>query len=80
MHTSKENKALVEAAITIGHSLGLPTTAEGVEEPEQMSRLAEHGCDFGQGFLFGRPMEAGEVPLHLSGTAGKADRRFISAA
>lgn len=35
--------------------LSLPTVAEGVERPEEIIRLQEHGVDFVQGFLFAHP-------------------------
>jgi EAL domain-containing protein (putative c-di-GMP-specific phosphodiesterase class I) len=35
--------------------------AEGIEEPEQLERLLDMGCEFGQGFLFARPMPGDEV-------------------
>ncbi len=53
-----EGNILVRAMISLGKSLGLTTTAEGVEEPEQLARLAAWGCDFGQGYLFGKAMTA----------------------
>jgi EAL domain-containing protein (putative c-di-GMP-specific phosphodiesterase class I) len=39
--------------------------AEGVESSAQVTRLIELGCDFGQGYHFGRPMPAESLPLHL---------------
>jgi diguanylate cyclase (GGDEF)-like protein/PAS domain S-box-containing protein len=50
--------ALVDAVFRLGHDLGLQTIVEGVEEPEQRSRLVALGCQLGQGFLFARPMDA----------------------
>jgi diguanylate cyclase (GGDEF)-like protein len=47
---------LVAAVIALGHALGLTLVAEGIEDVHQRERLAELGCDEGQGFLFGRPM------------------------
>jgi EAL domain-containing protein (putative c-di-GMP-specific phosphodiesterase class I) len=35
--------------------------AEGVETPEQEARLLEFGCDFGQGYLYGRPLPIQEA-------------------
>ena len=79
MHDSDKNKSLVEAVIALGHSLGLPTTAEGVEDLEQMNGLAKHGCDFAQGFLFGRPMPADEINELFSGTGRTKDFRIAAA-
>jgi diguanylate cyclase (GGDEF)-like protein len=49
---------LVAAVVALGHALGLTLVAEGIEDAHQRERLAELGCDEGQGFLFGRPMPA----------------------
>ncbi|HTW06212.1 MAG TPA: GGDEF domain-containing protein [Acidimicrobiales bacterium] len=49
---------IAEAIISMAHSLGLTTTAEGIEEQAQADALTVMGCDFGQGWLFGRPAPA----------------------
>ena len=51
--TSEE---MVRTIITLAHNLGLTTIAEGVETAGQVRRLSVLGCDYAQGFLFGRPM------------------------
>ncbi|GGY92373.1 EAL domain-containing protein [Pseudoduganella plicata] len=48
--------ALSEAIIVMAHKLGLSVIAEGVETAEQRDLLAAAGCDYGQGYLFARPM------------------------
>ncbi len=53
-----DDSQMVAAVISFAHALGLSVIAEGVESPVQMQRLAALGCDFGQGFLFGRPKPA----------------------
>jgi EAL domain-containing protein (putative c-di-GMP-specific phosphodiesterase class I) len=50
--------SLVASMISMGHALGARIQAEGVETREQLEFLRSHGCDEGQGFLLGRPMEA----------------------
>ena len=52
------DRAIVRSVIDLAHELGLDVVAEGVETREQAEWLAEHGCPAGQGFLFGRPVEA----------------------
>ncbi|SCK23379.1 EAL domain-containing protein [Vogesella sp. LIG4] len=48
--------AIVRAIISLAHSLGFVTIAEGVETPEQLEQLRRLRCDQVQGFLFARPM------------------------
>jgi len=49
---------VVRSTIAMAHGLGVPTTAEGVETPEQLERLAALDCDIAQGFLFAQPQVA----------------------
>jgi len=49
---------LVETIIAMAHNLGHELVAEGIEEPEQRQRLADLGCEVGQGYLLGRPVDA----------------------
>jgi diguanylate cyclase (GGDEF)-like protein/PAS domain S-box-containing protein len=50
-----EDEAIVASTIQLGHTLNLDVIAEGVETPAQRSRLTDLGCDYGQGYLLGRP-------------------------
>ena len=56
-----QDAAIVSAILFIAKSLGLQTTAEGVETPEQAVRLAESGCDYLQGYLLSRPIPAADM-------------------
>jgi EAL domain-containing protein (putative c-di-GMP-specific phosphodiesterase class I) len=60
--TSKESMSIIRAVIGLGESLGIKTTAEGVETLEQLDRLREERCAEVQGYFFSRPRPAGEVP------------------
>jgi EAL domain-containing protein (putative c-di-GMP-specific phosphodiesterase class I) len=49
------------AVTGLGRSLGIATTAEGVETVEQLDLLRREGCTQAQGYLFSRPRPASEV-------------------
>jgi diguanylate cyclase (GGDEF)-like protein/PAS domain S-box-containing protein len=53
--------ALCEAIIVMAHSLGIKVVAEGVETQQQRDLLLAAGCDYGQGYLFHRPLAAEEI-------------------
>jgi diguanylate cyclase (GGDEF)-like protein len=61
METHPEAAAIVRAIVDLGASLGILTTAEGIETDGQFQRLRAAGCDEVQGFLFGRPMPVGRA-------------------
>ncbi|ACK81246.1 putative bifunctional diguanylate cyclase/phosphodiesterase [Methylorubrum extorquens] len=63
---SEERAKLVDAIIKLGSSLGLVTTAEGIETDASVAWLSGQGCSFGQGYLFGKPMPREEVHGMLS--------------
>ncbi|HXF98704.1 MAG TPA: EAL domain-containing protein [Gaiellaceae bacterium] len=62
---SREQQRLASAILRLGATLGLETVAEGVETPEQARALRTLGCRYAQGFLFARPLPAGEVDVLL---------------
>lgn len=63
-----EDVAIIRAIVGMSEGLGLTMTAEGIESSHQLRALIEQGVQRGQGYIFGRPMPAGEA------------RRLISAA
>lgn len=65
---SDERAKLVDAIIKLGTSLGLSTTAEGIETDASLDWLSDQGCHFGQGYLFGHAMPKAEMDAVLSAT------------
>jgi len=51
-----KDEAILSALVTLAHSMGTRTIAEGVETKEQLARLREAGYDFGQGYYFAGPL------------------------
>ncbi|HET9555600.1 MAG TPA: EAL domain-containing protein, partial [Actinomycetota bacterium] len=64
--SDQEDHAIVTAIINLAHTLGVVAVAEGVESADQVERLRELGCDFGQGFHFGRPLPPDDLTARLS--------------
>ena len=62
---NKDAGAIVRAMTRMSASLGMASTAEGVESMAQLSRLSAEGCTEVQGFLFSPPRPADDVPLML---------------
>ena len=64
----KKDMRLIEAVVSLAHSLGLATVAEGVETEEQLQALKALGCDIVQGYYFSKPLPPEEfeafVRLH----------------
>jgi EAL domain-containing protein (putative c-di-GMP-specific phosphodiesterase class I) len=59
------DSGLAAAIIAIGERLGLEVVAEGIESQEQIETLQELGCEFGQGFLFAKPMPHAALLAYL---------------
>jgi diguanylate cyclase (GGDEF)-like protein len=57
--------ALSQAIIAMAHKLGIQVIAQGVETQEQADLLRAAGCDFAQGYLFARPMDAVSFDAYL---------------
>jgi len=64
--SEEDASAVVKAITDLAAALDMETTAEGVEQPEQVEALRAFGCTTVQGYLFSRPVPSGEVPGLLS--------------
>jgi EAL domain-containing protein (putative c-di-GMP-specific phosphodiesterase class I) len=71
-----EDTAIVTAVVSLANALGLSSTAEGVETPEQLAELRTLGCELAQGHLFAEPRPAAELTdlAALDGWGQLADR------
>jgi EAL domain-containing protein (putative c-di-GMP-specific phosphodiesterase class I) len=54
----RDRIAILNAIVVLAHNLGMGVVAEGIETKDQLSMLLGLDCDFGQGYLFSRPLEA----------------------
>ncbi len=63
--TIETDAAIVRTIVVLAQSLRLRLIAEGVEDQRQREFLASHGCHAYQGYLFGMPMEEGDMQRFL---------------
>ncbi len=66
----RDDLEIVKATISLAKTFGLKTVAEGVETKEQVDLLRDLGCDYAQGFYFGKPMPADEFENFVSSWRG----------
>ncbi|KXB29699.1 hypothetical protein AT959_17360 [Dechloromonas denitrificans] len=69
-----DDRTIAATVATLGHSLGLRVIAEGVETAEQLQILETMQCDEGQGYLWSRPLPAGQFIAWYRGTYGAPER------
>ncbi|MDP9159293.1 MAG: bifunctional diguanylate cyclase/phosphodiesterase, partial [Acidobacteriota bacterium] len=65
-----EAREIVRHIVTLAHSLHLHIIAEGIETEEQLNFLTDLGCEFGQGYLFSKPVDNQSVEHMLKGEPG----------
>ena len=58
-------RAIVRHSIELAHDLGMTVVAECIEDEAQFEILRAMGCDFGQGYLFSRPLDGDATLRHL---------------
>jgi diguanylate cyclase (GGDEF)-like protein len=63
---SPDSLVIVRAILGLAKGFGLTTTAEGVEDAEQLACLKANGCAEGQGYLFSKAVPAAEIPALLN--------------
>ena len=66
MGSNLETAAIVRTIITLAHHLGMDVIAEGLETMEQLTRLSALECEYGQGYLFSKPVDGKAAEALLS--------------
>ncbi|MGY6501143.1 MAG: EAL domain-containing protein [Acidimicrobiales bacterium] len=66
--------AIVRSVLALGAELDLFVVAEGIETTRQQKALQAMGCTFGQGYLYGRPTPAAEVPIERAARSIETSR------
>ena len=61
MNSSESSKQYVASIISMGRAMNLEVISEGVETPDQLDTLKEIGCDYIQGYIWGKPMDPTEA-------------------
>jgi EAL domain-containing protein (putative c-di-GMP-specific phosphodiesterase class I) len=77
------NLAILEAIVTLAHQLGMEVVAEGIQTAAQVKKIRALGCEYGQGFLFSKPLSATEIdgllaPAASVAAGNSAGREFMS--
>jgi diguanylate cyclase (GGDEF)-like protein len=78
--SSQKDALLTGATVALGHQLGLKIVAEGIERPEQLEKLIELQCEYGQGFLFSPPMSREDLDDFVRERQGGLGLRVARAA
>ena len=72
-NASATEGTLTRAIIALGHGLGMEVVAEGVEEQDQLAALRTLGCDYAQGYVISRPLDAEQMTQLLHQPAATAN-------
>lgn len=63
-----KNLEIIRSIVSLAHNLGKKVIVEGIETEAQLALVQNLGCEFGQGYLFAKPLPANEAEqlLHLA--------------
>jgi EAL domain-containing protein (putative c-di-GMP-specific phosphodiesterase class I) len=67
---SKDDGGLVKSFVVLANSMGVAVVCEGIETAAQARILTALGCEFGQGYLFSRPLEPDDMEARLKSGTG----------
>ncbi len=66
------NAAIIKAIVSLAETLGMETTAEGVENHDEIALIRDLGCSHIQGYVYGKPARAADVLAQLAAGGGRA--------
>ena len=66
MGADPRNLEIVRTIVALAGNLGMHVTAEGIETAEQLAQLRALQCDYGQGYLFSKPMDGEAMKMLLA--------------
>jgi len=76
---SEESRAVIKSVVSLGMSLGLIITAEGIEDEETQVFLRNIGCTLAQGYLYARPLAGDQVMPWLASRGSDSEQRRLQA-
>ncbi len=80
MDEDKKSGEIVRTILMLAQNLNIETVAEGIETPQQLAQLQKLGCNFGQGYLFSKPVSAPETEnLIKNGLPPEMETSFVGA-
>jgi len=62
MLKSRDSMTVIRTITRLAHDLKLSCVSEGIEDPHELTTLKDFGCEYGQGYLFSRPIPEKDVP------------------
>ncbi|MGD1853302.1 MAG: EAL domain-containing protein [Leptolyngbyaceae cyanobacterium] len=65
MNSTAKGLKVIKAIVNLAHEMGMTVTAEGVENSVQLATLETLGCEYMQGYLWGRPVEGKAITVQL---------------
>ncbi|WP_423416119.1 EAL domain-containing protein [Hyphomicrobium sp. B1] len=77
LEANPDSIAIVRAVASIGHALGMATTAEGVETEAELLQLRHEGCTEVQGYLFSEPRPADEILYLMAHRTPKLEKEAV---
>jgi EAL domain-containing protein (putative c-di-GMP-specific phosphodiesterase class I) len=75
---AEDGWAVANTIVALGRTMNIRIVAEGIEQPGQLRRLLEMGCEYGQGYLFLRPTDDSSFERYLGEQAPDAPPRLAA--